>query len=143
VTNQFFNKNSIAIIVGALLVIIGLYQLALRFFGEMLGAIWRVVGTIIGILGPLVVIAIGILLVIAARRDVLTLPTNRKLYRSTSNKKIAGICGGMAEYFSVDPATIRIFAIVLGVIAWYVVVPLYLLFWIIVPPDASRFHTWG
>jgi phage shock protein PspC (stress-responsive transcriptional regulator) len=143
VVPQRFNKNNIAIIAGVVLVIVGLYQLALRFFGETLGAIWRIVGLIISILGPLVVITVGILLLIAARRNALNLPANRKLYRSTTNRKIAGICGGIAEYFSADPAMVRIFTIVLGVISWFVIVPLYLLFWIIVPLDTTRFDTWS
>jgi phage shock protein C len=35
----------------------------------------------------------------------------RRLYRSRTNKVIAGICGGIAEYFDVDPVLIRIIAI--------------------------------
>jgi phage shock protein PspC (stress-responsive transcriptional regulator) len=142
VASQRFNKNNAAVIAGAALVLVGLYQLALRFFGETLGQIGKIVGLIIGVLGPILVIAAGVLLVIAARRDSLNLPANRKLYRSTSNRKIAGVCGGLAEYFSVDPAMVRIIAIVLGVVSWFVVIPLYVLFWIIVPPDTARFDTW-
>jgi phage shock protein C len=33
---------------------------------------------------------------------------NQKLYRSNSNKVFAGVCGGIAEYFDVDPVVIRI-----------------------------------
>ena len=32
----------------------------------------------------------------------------KKLYRSTSNRMIAGVCGGIAEYFNVDPTIIRL-----------------------------------
>jgi phage shock protein PspC (stress-responsive transcriptional regulator) len=32
----------------------------------------------------------------------------KKLYRSTSNRKIAGVCGGIGEYISVDPTVIRL-----------------------------------
>ncbi len=32
----------------------------------------------------------------------------RKLYRSQTNRMIAGVCGGIAEYFDVDPALVRI-----------------------------------
>jgi phage shock protein C len=40
-----------------------------------------------------------------------TLPTNRprrRLTRSTSDKKLAGVAGGLGAYFSVDPVLIRI-----------------------------------
>ena len=32
----------------------------------------------------------------------------KKLYRSNRNKMLAGVCGGIAEYFNVDPTLIRI-----------------------------------
>ena len=34
--------------------------------------------------------------------------SGKKLYRSTSNKMLAGVCGGIAEYFGIDPTLIRI-----------------------------------
>ncbi len=33
---------------------------------------------------------------------------NRRLTRSLSDKKIFGVCGGLARYFNVDPTIIRI-----------------------------------
>ena len=39
----------------------------------------------------------------------------KKLYRSTSNKMIAGVCGGIAEYFNVDPTIIRLAYVILSV----------------------------
>ena len=33
---------------------------------------------------------------------------NKKLYKSTSNKMIFGVCGGIAEYFNIDASIIRI-----------------------------------
>ncbi|MBO6047037.1 MAG: PspC domain-containing protein [Erysipelotrichaceae bacterium] len=37
---------------------------------------------------------------------------DKKLYRSTRDRKIAGVCGGIGEYANVDPTIIRaIFAI--------------------------------
>ena len=32
----------------------------------------------------------------------------KKLYKSDSNKKICGVCGGIAEYFDMDPTVIRL-----------------------------------
>ena len=32
----------------------------------------------------------------------------KRLYRSTNNKMIAGVCGGVAEYFGLDPALVRL-----------------------------------
>ena len=33
---------------------------------------------------------------------------NKKLYKSNSDKKIDGVCAGIAEYFNLDPTVIRI-----------------------------------
>ena len=33
---------------------------------------------------------------------------SKKLYRSKSNKMLAGVCGGNADYFSIDPTIIRL-----------------------------------
>ena len=41
----------------------------------------------------------------------------KKLYRSKTNKKLAGVCGGLGEYFNVDPTLIRLAAILLFVCA--------------------------
>ena len=32
----------------------------------------------------------------------------KKLYRSTKDKKIAGVCGGLAEYLNTDPTVVRL-----------------------------------
>ena len=32
----------------------------------------------------------------------------KKLTKSATNRKIAGVCGGIAEYFNIDPVIIRI-----------------------------------
>lgn len=56
----------------------------------------------------------------------------KKLYRSRKDSKIAGVCGGIAEYFNVDPTIIRLLAILTiffgggGIIA-------YIIAWIIIP----------
>ena len=33
---------------------------------------------------------------------------NKKLYRSIANKKLCGVCGGIGEYFDLDPTLIRV-----------------------------------
>jgi phage shock protein C len=42
----------------------------------------------------------------------------KKLCRSKNNKVIAGVCGGIAEYFSIDPVIVRILAIVIPGFGW-------------------------
>jgi phage shock protein C len=59
----------------------------------------------------------------------------RKLYRSTSNRQVAGVCGGLAEYFNLDPTLIRVLFVVLAVLGGSGII-LYLALWIIVPKQA-------
>ena len=33
---------------------------------------------------------------------------NKRLYRSNRNKMLCGVCGGIAEYFDIDPALVRL-----------------------------------
>ena len=56
----------------------------------------------------------------------------RKLYRSKSNRQLAGVCGGLAEYFNLDPTLIRVLFIILAVLGGSGVI-LYVAMWIIVP----------
>lgn len=34
--------------------------------------------------------------------------SNKRLYRSGSNYMLCGVCGGIAEYFNIDPTLIRL-----------------------------------
>jgi phage shock protein C len=58
----------------------------------------------------------------------------RKLHRSRKDKKIAGVAGGLAEYFNVDPTLIRVLFVVLAIFGGAGLV-LYLAMWIIVPQE--------
>ena len=54
---------------------------------------------------------------------------NNKLYRDSSNRIIAGVCSGIAEYFKLDPIIVRVL--------FFIAVPLnlivYIIFWIGIP----------
>ncbi|HET6812804.1 MAG TPA: PspC domain-containing protein [Actinomycetota bacterium] len=56
----------------------------------------------------------------------------RKLYRSKTNRQVAGVCGGLAEYFNLDATLIRILFVVLAVLGGSGLV-IYVAMWIIVP----------
>ena len=40
-------------------------------------------------------------------------PEQRKLYKSRRNRKVAGVCGGLAEFFGIDAALIRLGFVIL------------------------------
>lgn len=56
----------------------------------------------------------------------------KKLYRSRQNKLLAGVAGGIAEYFDIDPVIVRALFVV-STIGWGISLIAYLVLWIIVP----------
>jgi phage shock protein PspC (stress-responsive transcriptional regulator) len=64
---------------------------------------------------------------------------SKRLHRSASDSKLGGVCGGIAEYFEVDPTAVRLLWVVLSIFPGAVVcgVLTYLVAWFIVPLGAS------
>ena len=56
----------------------------------------------------------------------------RRLYRSRTNRKLAGVCGGLAEYSNVDATLIRVLFVVFAVLGGPGLL-IYLVLWIVVP----------
>jgi len=64
------------------------------------------------------------------------------LTRSTDNRMIAGVLGGIAEYFDLDPTLVRIAYVILSVVS--AVFPgtlVYLLLWLVIPSE-DRYSRW-
>ncbi len=60
--------------------------------------------------------------------------TNKSLTRSSTDRFVAGVCGGIASYFNIDANLVRIATVLLMLFAqvgWI----LYLLLWLILPTD--------
>lgn len=64
-------------------------------------------------------------------------PERRRLYRSRTNRSIAGICGGLGEFFDADPTMIRLVTLLLilfgGISIW-----IYIILWIVIPEEPAR-----
>ena len=54
-----------------------------------------------------------------------------RLTRSETDKKIAGVAGGMAAYFGVDPVLVRVRWFVAGLMGWGLIA--YVVLWIVLP----------
>ena len=60
----------------------------------------------------------------------------KRFYRSTTEKKIAGVCGGIADYFDVDVTLVRALLIGLSFLGgWGIIV--YLVLWFSAPQKPS------
>ena len=57
----------------------------------------------------------------------------KKLYRSTDDKMIGGVCGGVAEYFGIDPLLVRLIAVLLLIPGGAPGFLPYIILWIAVP----------
>lgn len=58
----------------------------------------------------------------------------RKLYRSRTNRTIAGVCGGLAQYFNADTTLIRVLFVALALLGGPGLV-IYVVMWILVPEE--------
>ena len=63
-----------------------------------------------------------------------TVAKTRRLYRSRSDRKLAGVCGGLAQYSHIDATLIRVLFVVLALLGGPGLV-IYLLLWILVPDE--------
>ena len=58
----------------------------------------------------------------------------KKLTRSLTDRRIAGVCGGLARYLNIDPTVVRILfliALLFGTFGFWA----YLIVWIVAPED--------
>jgi phage shock protein C len=62
---------------------------------------------------------------------------DKRLYRSRSDRKIAGICGGIAEYFRIDPVIPRIAFVILLLPGGLPGLLPYIIMWIVVPEEPT------
>ena len=59
---------------------------------------------------------------------------DRKLVRSVDDKMFAGVAGGLAEYFEIDPVIIRLLFVIIALFGGgFVGILIYIMLWIIMP----------
>jgi len=70
----------------------------------------------------------------------------RRLTRSSRERMWAGVAGGMAEYFDLDPALVRLMWVGATFVTGGLAIPVYILAWIILPrddrPPVNNSHAW-
>lgn len=58
-----------------------------------------------------------------------------KIYRSRTDRKIAGLCGGLAELFGIDATLLRLLVVIAAFFSAGVVIPLYFLAVLVIPNE--------
>ncbi len=61
--------------------------------------------------------------------------TGHRLMRSTSERRIAGVCGGLADYFTLDPTLVRLVVVILSIYPGALICGVigYVIAWLIIP----------
>lgn len=57
----------------------------------------------------------------------------KQLQRSRTNRVIAGVCGGLGQYFNLDPVLLRVLAVILAFISGGTMILVYLALALIMP----------
>ena len=136
--SQYSKPTQIAIIVGAACVLFGVW----RLFGVAFGfgwwnAIQRVAGTVFSYLWPIALICAGLYLVWAAKtgrlKGITAVDWHKPFGRSVADKRLAGVCGGIAEFLGIDPTIVRVLVIILFVVSPAFTVLAYLVAAIFIP----------
>jgi len=65
-----------------------------------------------------------------------------RLYRSSKDKMIAGVCGGIAERLDWDPTLVRLAYVLVSILsAAFPGILVYLILWLVMPPDQDHTST--
>ncbi len=60
----------------------------------------------------------------------------KRLYRSRTDEKIAGICGGLGEFFNIDPTLIRLLVIFITIATGiFPMIFTYIIAWVVIPQE--------
>lgn len=64
----------------------------------------------------------------------------KRLYRSRTNRMLAGVCGGLGQYFNIDPTLVRVLAVVFLIFFNFATIIAYIILAIIVPlePESTQ-----
>lgn len=58
----------------------------------------------------------------------------KKLFRSTKNRVLGGVCGGFAQYFNIDPVLVRLIFVLMFLFGGSGLI-IYIVSWILMPPS--------
>lgn len=120
--SHYPKSTQVAIIVGAGCVLFGIW----RLFGVAFGFGWwaviqKTIGTVLSYLWPVALICSGVYVVWAARsgrlKGVANVDWKKPFGRSVTDRRIAGVCGGIAQFLGVDSTFVRVLAVILFVVA--------------------------
>ena len=124
------------VVLGIGLVLWGGWWLLNGFLAPLLWPLRAVLDAVSRVGWPLALIAIGVLVIVAARRGGQVVIRGRRLYRSRENRMVGGVLAGAADYFGVDPTLLRVVYAVLAVFtSFFPAFVLYIIAMVVIPEE--------
>ena len=99
-------KSEWIVFAGVALLVVGVWTLLDRVFGWAFYPLSVALHALGNVGWPLLAVGIGVLLIMKGRAGGWS--TEGKLCRSRTDRKVAGVLGGAAEYFKVDASVLRL-----------------------------------
>ena len=126
------------VLLGGGLVLWGIWLILERVLGPIFWPLGWTMHVLNRIGWPLVLVAVGLLLVTRGRRTTMETTNTgyRRLYRSRTDRKIAGVIGGAAVYLGVDATLLRVlYAVLTLMTAFWAGIAIYVIAMILVPEE--------
>lgn len=66
----------------------------------------------------------------------------KRLYRSRDNKIMGGVCGGIGEYFNIDPTIVRVVWVIVFILPphFFLELLVYIVLWSVIPKEPKVKH---
>jgi phage shock protein PspC (stress-responsive transcriptional regulator) len=128
-------RSEWTVLLGIGLVVLGVWLLMGRFFGWLVEPLIFIAGMIARVGWPLVLIALGILLVLRARGGGWTPPSGR-IVRPRADRMISGVLAGLARWLGVRPMPVRALYVIFTILTgFWLGVVLYVLGAMLLPEE--------
>ncbi|MDP1794310.1 MAG: PspC domain-containing protein [Acidimicrobiales bacterium] len=133
------------VVLGVGLILWGGWWLLNSFLAPLLWPLRAVLDVLSRVGWPLAIIAMGVLVIVAARRGGQFEIRGRKLYRSRADRVVGGVLGGAADYLGVDATLLRVIYAALAVFtSFFPAFVLYIIAMAVLPeePVATVVDEW-
>ncbi len=122
-SDQGRDRNNLPVLIlGGVLLLVGISAIGGQsglFMSPALRSLGATVREVRTWFGPALIIVAGILLIVTGGRGGLGVtapPPGTRLYRSVADKRVSGVLGGLAEYYSIDPSLLRFLFVILALL---------------------------